>query len=282
MIKCRSRKKGLVEALFEKEAPGARKAWEDHMDGCPKCASEFDGLTRILGLMDKHDVPDPGPAYWDGYWDRLEKRLDRESPAATAPSGSPLRRGRRPFAPAPRWAWTAASAFALIVVGVLIGRLLPGRPGPAILESVGGRSAAASDASYGELLDGASRYLDRSKVLLIGLVNADAENAAAAPLELAAQKKASGRLVREAAVLKSGLSRSAGPEDRRLARLIGDLEVVLLQIANLEAESDSAAVDVIRAGVRDRGLIFRINLGRIRTDKAAAAVSRSPRSRSAA
>jgi hypothetical protein len=162
----------------------------------------------------------------------------------------------------------------------LIGRFFPRGTGPAAPGSVGRGPSSIADASYRELIDGASRYLDRSKVLLIGLVNADAGDDAA-PLELAAQKKASGRLVREAAVLKSGLSRSAGPEERRLARLIDDLEVVLLQIANLEAESDSAAVDVVRAGVRDRDLIFRINLGRIRTDKAAAA-ARSPRSRSAA
>jgi hypothetical protein len=75
-------------------------------------------------------------------------------------------------------------------------------------------------------------------------------------LNLPLQKRKSEELLQEAAVLKKGL----GSADRRLERLISDLEMVLLQIANLTSESDDAAIEIIRAGVEGRDILFKINL----------------------
>jgi len=269
MIKCRPFKKRFVEALYGKLAAEDRKALEDHMTSCPKCASEFESLSRTLKIMARHDVPDPGPAFWDGYWDRLERRLERDDAGAPAPAPA-RKRGEAFLSFAPKWAWTAASAVILLAAGAAIGRFFLGRPAPIVPAAFRETAGPVSFASRDALIDGASRYLDRSKVLLVALVNRDAADDPAA-LDLNRQKRVSDQLVREAAVLKRGLEQSEGAEDRRLARLISDLEVILLQIANLEAESDPATVDIIKLGVQSQGLIFQINLGQLRLEKAAGA-----------
>ena len=266
MTKCRSLRTLMVEALNGKVASHVLKSLEDHMTSCPECAAEFEALSRTIQIMSRHSVPDPGPAYWDGYWERLEKRLDREGPGAAAPSGAG-HPSRRLFDLAPKWTWTAASAVVLLAAGAVVGRYFLGRPASPVPAASVENAAPVSYGSYDDLINGASRYLDRSKVLLIALVNRQAGDDPAA-LDLARQKRVSNQLAKEAAVLKRGLEQSAGPEDRRLARLISDLEVILLQIANLEAESDPAAVDIIKLGVQSQGLIFQINLGQLRLDKA--------------
>lgn len=273
MTKCRYFRKMFIEILHEKTALEVRKALEDHMTSCPKCASEFESLSRTLGIMDRHDVPDPGPDYWDGYWDRLERRLNQEGPA---PASLPVRRLHRgSWGSIPKWAWTAASAVILLAAGAVVDRFLLDRPAPPVSTAASRENAPPIvDVAYDELINGASHYLDRSKVLLIAMVNRQAADDPAA-LDFTRQKRISSQLITEAAALKRGLERNEGPDNKRLARLIADLEVILLQIANLEAESDPAAINIIKSGVQDRGLIFQINLSQLRLDKASSGRERS-------
>jgi hypothetical protein len=273
MIKCRSFKNRFVEALYGKLPPRDRKTLEDHLSSCPKCAAEYEAAARTLKIMDRHEVPDPGPEFWDGYWTGFERRLERERRGGPIPVAAKAA-GRGFLGFVPKWAWTAASAVVLLAAGAAIGRFFLGRPVSTIPRAFQDKGGLVSNASHDALIDGASRYLDRSKVLLIALVNRDAADDPAA-LDLVRQKRVSDQLIKEAAVLKRGLEQSAGPEDRRLARLISDLEVILLQIANLESKSDSSAVDIIKLGVQNQGLIFQINLSQMRLDKTAGAGSRS-------
>jgi hypothetical protein len=79
-------------------------------------------------------------------------------------------------------------------------------------------------------------------------------------LNLPLQKRTSEELLREAVVLKAGL----GSSDRRLERLVSDLELILLQIANLPADSGVSGIEVIKAGVEDGDIFFKINLSEVR------------------
>jgi hypothetical protein len=57
--------------------------------------------------------------------------------------------------------------------------------------------------------------------------------------------------------LKGELS---GRRQRRLQELISDLEVVLLQIANFESESDMSVIELVQDGIKSRGILFKIHL----------------------
>ncbi|HMA54674.1 MAG TPA: hypothetical protein VKT17_09435, partial [Acidobacteriota bacterium] len=119
-----------------------------------------------------------------------------------------------------------------------------------------------------------SRYLKRSRMLLLAVVNADPQDGDPFRLNLPLQKRTSEELLREAVVLKAGFRGS----DRRLERLVSDLELILLQIANLSTDSDASDIEVIKAGVEDRDIFFKINLSEIRrpSDKSGRGPSSGP------
>jgi hypothetical protein len=57
------------------------------------------------------------------------------------------------------------------------------------------------------------------------------------------------------------LSRELDPAaNRQLIQLISQLELILLQIANLETKHDLAAVELVREGITREGLLLKINI----------------------
>ena len=65
----------------------------------------------------------------------------------------------------------------------------------------------------------------------------------------------------EAATLKEELD---DPRQRRLRELVSDLELILMQIANLEADGDMGAVEFIRSSVNEKDVLLKINLEQLR------------------
>jgi hypothetical protein len=201
--------------------------------------------------------PDPGREYWDGYWDRLQARLAAEPEPAPALKGVPAQarpgQAARPFPRMLRLAALPAAAAALIAAGILIGRW---SRGPAVPAAGPGSAVMASDL---ELRTG--RYLDRSQRILLALVNFSPETKDSFGLDLPGQKAASRQLVQEASLLRGDLAKA---RKRRLEKLVGDLQVILLQIANLDSADDQDAVRIARAGVEGRDILFQINLAGLR------------------
>ncbi len=266
MTECRKAKDRMIEALYGGLDPEEKGIFERHLRACPECAAEYSVLGATLEVMDRRERPDPGPAFWDGYFGRLEKRLDAETPAPAAAPGRAASRRRLAgwFSFAPRWAAQAAAAVVLVAAGILIGRSVIAPPSP--VPSGGGAAVVAAPAGDPRLVR-AENYIERSKVLLLALSNFDPAAKDPYGLDLPRQKEISRGLVTEAAALKSDLRR---PADRRLRELVSDLEVILLQIANLESENDLEAVELVQQGVAERGLMMKINLNDMeREDRAA-------------
>jgi hypothetical protein len=107
----------------------------------------------------------------------------------------------------------------------------------------------------------AINYLERSKVLLLGIVNSSSAEPASG---LEKEQQVSRLLVSEAAELKDRLSDA---DEQRMKQLITDLEVILLQIANLEEEKGFPAVEIVRSGVERRGILLKINLEQMRSQE---------------
>lgn len=54
---------------------------EKHVRDCPACAAEAKSIERVRSLLQTAGQVEMPDAYWDTYWDRLEKKLpDRPSP----------------------------------------------------------------------------------------------------------------------------------------------------------------------------------------------------------
>lgn len=245
----------MVEALYGELEAAEKQRYELHLRSCPACASEHAALESTLRLMDKRERPDPGREFWDGYWDRLSRRMVWES-AGEDRRPSLLERLTRPLARLPRWSLQAAGAAALLLVGILVGsRLIPPSGG----DGSGTRAVPAASAA----VVNAESFVERSKVLLLGLVNYEPATEDAYALDLDRQKTVSRALAAEAPALRDELGKSG---EKRLRGLVADLEVILMQIANLEAGQDLEGIELIKQGVDSKAIFLKIDLTRMGRD----------------
>jgi hypothetical protein len=117
-------------------------------------------------------------------------------------------------------------------------------------------------------------YIQRSKLIVLAIANFDPDNQDPYALNLPYQQQVSKELVQEASWLKEELG---DRRQRRLQELVSDLEVILLQIANLEEESDMSAIELVQDGVKSRGILFKIHLAQFNDgSKAFAEAGRAP------
>jgi hypothetical protein len=257
MIDCRKCKDMMIEALYGELVSAEREILDAHLSSCPDCASEYSVLGATLRVMDKRRRPDPGPEFWDGYWGRLAARMEREN--AVRPERVPLAvRVRRFFSGLPRWSYQAAAAVALIAVGVLIGRSLLSPPGRISPLQTAGTSAAVPVSNDPAVR--ARTYLERSQLLLLGLVNYDPKTEDLYALDLPRKKEISRELVAQAADIQGSLT---DPRQKRLRELVADLQVIMMQIANLGAGNDMEGLELVKQGVEQKGIFLKIDLTRM-------------------
>ncbi len=260
MKDCKDFRTLMAEAFLGEPAPADRAGLENHLAACPACADEYAGLRETLRLMDKRERPDPGSEFWAGYWGRLMDRLEGETPAQR-PSVSWWKRLAGPARALPRWTYQTAAAAALVGAGILIGRLLISPPAPSPMIPGGKPEGVLIPTSTGDPAARAREYLDRSKLVILALVNYDPAREDPYALDLPLQKKISRQLVSEAGRLRTDLK---GARERRLRELVSDLETIFMQIANLESENDLEAVEFIKQGVAARGVLLKINLSEMK------------------
>jgi hypothetical protein len=289
----------MAAALYRELEEPALGELNRHLDDCAPCSALYGELRATLETMERRQRPDPGAAFWDGYWQRLEGRVVRDEDEDEGVADA-SRSGRR--WPVGSWGFRAAAAVAILAGGVWIGRtfLAPAgdRPATAPVSAENGAPAQpqefALDQGAGALVEKAAqpidapaggkragrapggeagagvvtaaggsgdalRYLGRSQVVLLALLNGSAGDGETGDFK---SERAQARvLVAEGRKLQDELTR---PEDRRLRDLVGQLEMILREIANLEAGSDLDAVEMIRNRVDREGVLLRIDLQQLR------------------
>jgi len=235
------------------------RACEEHLAGCPSCSDDLRGIREALRLLAPpadSAAEERGEEFWDTFADAVEGHL-----------GTPPRRQIMADLPAriaafthdnrrPLLAGTGALALAAVAAFLFL------RPGaePAVPRLA---AATATDTAAVKLHD----YLRKSKVLLIGVENARREEGV--PFDFAIERRQSRALVSEARFLR------AQPLDARSARLVGEIEKIMIQLANTDERHDAGGVAIVRSGIRQNNLLFRIRMTESVLD-AGAAERRSP------
>lgn len=260
MSDCTKCREMFDEAYYEELDAEQRSFFDNHLLVCPKCKSGFAEMASTLKVMAKKIRPEPGQTFWDDYWNRLENRMKEEK--SDQPKPEPRwRTFPRTLSFAPRWAFQAAAALLLVVFGVFIGKTVFS-PSAQVIQQARQESGLVSRQQPGaELIHRTQNYIERSKLILLAIVNFDPKTEDPYGLNLPFQQQVSRQLVKEASFLKDGLADS---NQRRLQDLIADLEVILLQIANLESGQDFEALELVKEGVDSRGILLKINLTDIR------------------
>ena len=256
MSDCKKCQDLFCEAFYEELNAEQKNFVESHISVCEGCESEYDEVTSTLKIMGKRARPEPEQAYWNGYWNKLARRMEEEKSLAPK-TESRWRTFIRAFTLAPKWALQTAAAVVLVVLGIYLGKMIfsPSVPG---VQQVRQLPAVTSQVEPDvEFTHRAQNYIERSKLILLALINFDPETEDSYALDLPYQQQVSRELVREASFLKQGI---ADPDQRRLRDLIADLEVILLQIANLESERDFEAIELVKKGVDSRGILLQIHV----------------------
>ena len=272
MPKCRDYRDSFLEAQSGNLAPEQKRGVARHLAECPDCRAHYEMIKKAFKTMDLREKYDPGEDYWNSYWDRLQTRLAADDCLDRSPVRTQSDK-LLSFVRLPRWVPLTAAAAALVAAGIFIGRTLvrpewqASKPGP-------GGSAIVLPAAAGSDLSGrTSLYLERSKRILLAVVNFAADPKDISGLNLPAQRNASKELVREAGLLKTDLRNS---KNRQLERLVGGLERILLQIANLEGGDDLTALGIIKAGAESSDIIFKIDLAEIIAARRGSGSPRNP------
>jgi hypothetical protein len=255
MSECSKCRNYFVDALYDELTPEQKDHFNHHMETCSSCRSEFEKMKSALEIMDLREQESMPGDFWSDFQQRLETRLDREEKRKkpnVVQFFSPLKMLRT----VPRWTQYLAAAILLVAIGIFIGRYFsPGSYSPQPVAQINNQSSSLIKQTAVD--DRAYRYLERSKILLLGIVNLDPEAEEASAPDYSRERQVARGLIQEAAVLKDDLTNA---NQRKLYQLVSDLEVILLQIANLETTNDLPAVEMIRSGVDRRGILLKINL----------------------
>lgn len=266
MKACEHVREQFAEALYGELDPARQQHLDRHLAGCQDCAARFAALRATLDVMSQRRRAQPDPDFWARFAGRLDARVaaDAVNNDLRSRVGSSLLSFRRRSGGDGRWAWqAAAAALALVAVGIALGRLSMS-PAPEKLAPVPEAAALEPPATQeaASLRLRVDRYMQRSQTLLLGVVNLDASADGVESLDFAPYQRVSQELIGQAPLLERELS-DAG--ERRLAELVAELELILSQIASLEARQDLEGVEVIQEGVDRQALLFRIHLESSRT-----------------
>lgn len=258
MTECQVCQALLPDVLYGQLSEDQRGDFESHLGQCEECRREYAALLSCRTELGKRQRPEPNPAFWEGYWDRLENRMHREK-VLYHEAGTKTSRFNWSHFRLPRWAFQAAAAAFLVVVGIVIGRAVLAPSGPGVPVTTAAQTQLSNDMAL-ELASRTESYVTRSNLVLMAIVNFDTASEDPYVLDLPHKQEMSRALVQEAAWLKQGLDSA---HERRLQELVSDLEAVLLQIANLEADEDISAIELVQTGVQGRGIFLKMHLAEV-------------------
>lgn len=253
----RTVQRNLYDFLTDGLSESDHKSMAVHLAGCKRCTVEMERLQETLKAVPQHSI-DPGSQrtglYWQTFASKVEARIAENGGEAMNTRWSLLQlflEHRKPFGIGFASA-LAVMLFALGVWGIL-------RPSATAPEGRGG-SNESPVVQKAALESRAYDYLDQSKVLILGIVNSDAGAPGSPVFALDRKRQISKNLLRESKALTGAMT---DPSYRRLKDLIADLEVILLQISNIDAQYDSPAIEIVRSGVDRKGILLKLNLEEI-------------------
>lgn len=256
MNNCRKCRAMFFEGLYNELNQEQKNRFEAHLDSCPECAAEYKKISTTMGVMNQRTRTEPDQFFWNSFWDKLADRMEADDESVSRISAWWQRFWQGIYFQ-PSWAYRIATAVALIALGVFIGKFYFGRPVTEQVETAHTVQVPPTAVEQAALQQRTDRYIERSKVLLLGLINFDPDSEDIYALDMPYQKQISRELIHEANSLKEELN---DPAQQQLRELIEDLKITLLQIANLESEHDLAGIELVKSGVDRRGIMLKINL----------------------
>ncbi len=222
---------------------------EDHCRECAECRADLESLRSLIEVLPSvttEPSEERSPQFWSEFPERVQSRIGRQRVRRRGlwaewadEATSYLSRSWKPVGAAAALLTVAVAAFVLV-------RLAPENQATDDAPTVPS-IAGSSDTTRQELVN----YLRKSNMLLVGLANRKVDDDV---VDLSAERDLSRQLVRESRQLR----------DRRLdpeaSQLVGDLERILIEIASRNGTTDREHFDLIRSGIKQENLLFKVRM----------------------
>jgi hypothetical protein len=104
-----------------------------HLKACPDCRQELQEMTEVMSLYQAHPLPDPGPAFWQGFQQELHLKLAQVN---QKPGSAPWRLR------APHYILGATAMAGILALAVYLGPFSRSSSGPQIAQGQGKIKAA--------------------------------------------------------------------------------------------------------------------------------------------
>jgi len=224
-----------------------KKQVEQHLAGCDRCFAELQVLKegmRLVRQQRRKPSQEQSETYWRNFAIQVERRIQT----------SGARRPRRyRFWQEAEWLflirrpYTIALATSLAIV-IMAALLWYGRVFPTLMESGIEPAGVPVQAVNQELSD----YFRKSKILLVGISNISVPEGQR--VDISVEREAARALIVQARYLDQQQI------DERAQYLVRALEKILIELANLENEADLPDVEIVRAGIYQENMLFKIRM----------------------
>ncbi len=245
----------LYEFLRDELNPHDREVVEEHLRSCDRCSAQLKDLESALHSLDRSSPnasSNRSEEFWNSFALRVEQRILSRRAAKRFGALEYLETFfvfHRPLT----FSLGGALVLAFLAVGIWnlsIDRERRTLPMPGV------EAASQSDSVRQEM----SRYFRKSKILLVGLTNMKFPEDR--QVDLTVERRASRELVQQARYLRNQ------PIDARSARLIEEMEKILIELANMKEENNMPNVEIVRAGIHQENLLFKIRMAETLYDTA--------------
>ncbi len=245
----------LYEYMTGEADPATVRDIETHLRRCTQCTADLDDMRRATEMIHEASGEERPDEFWDGLLAKIQERIRvEERSVAASPRVSAsgwidsLFIVRRPV----------LSFALLIVVCVFTALAVWVITFPA--KEPGSHVTVDQPSTQADLHARTDQYLRRSQTLLVGLANMKASDDE--PVDLTAEREASRSLIHEARYLKDE------DLDPASAQVVYGLEPILVELANSPTDQSRAAVDLIRQGIFERNLLFKVRMAELMRDSA--------------
>lgn len=233
---------------------------QQHVDSCATCRQELQSLERTLTLLGR-SPSEPSSARSEEFWMELADSVERSIVVVQRKPRWHLRDALEPIWLMLRvhrgYAYALGACAAIVLIAMLLVRqdgVQSFPPEPEIVSS-----------DFASSVDGRMReYFRKSRTLLVGIANMTEDRIA--PADLRAEQQFSRELLEEARLLRR---EHLAPHAKRL---VNDLEKILIEFANLEPAARRSDVELVRNGIAQENLLFKLRMAEATFDTAAARV----------
>jgi hypothetical protein len=251
MKECNKYERLFEKALYNELTKTEENIFNEHLNSCSECKEKFRDLQETINTIKKYQRPEPEEKFMNSFWEILEPKLEVKE--------NPLKNFWLSFIELfrfdPKFKYQLAGGLALLVIGFVIGKF--------IMTDNGIQNRGITSNKYKTELNQtaanveAAKYIERSKILLLGIMNFDPTKDDAETINLPHIQTISKRLAKQAPALKVDLKE---PSQQQVKQLVSDLQLIMLQIANLEAKNDVDGIELVKEGVNSQNIFLKINI----------------------